>query len=308
MNLLRKIVGMALLLLLPLGVKAQYPSVAERELTVAERNAQQGLNDTIDRLADDFVHVSLCVADPTDKSQDYLGMTGHVFLRLQSPTFDLDYCISYETERIKGQIWDYITGNLKMRMVSAPTDEYVEDYRIWQRAVHEYRIQMPPDAELRLWEQLDARSLKEQELQIDLFKFGCANSLLRYVEKALSPTVIVYDWPEKYLTKSAMEIAEDHLECYPWTCLGLRLIAGRKMAQLTTPKEKVVFPMELLEVWSSATINGQPMLAYIGDVVEAEPIVEKMPWFTPQLCGILLLLLAAGGVVMAFIRKHQKNK
>lgn len=46
---------------------------ATDSLSVAERNAQLGFNDTIDRLAPDFVTVSLCVADPTDQSQDYLG-------------------------------------------------------------------------------------------------------------------------------------------------------------------------------------------------------------------------------------------
>ena len=49
MSLLRKIGGIVLLLLLPMGVSAQVASVAEKEMTVAERNAAQGFNDTIDR-------------------------------------------------------------------------------------------------------------------------------------------------------------------------------------------------------------------------------------------------------------------
>ena len=98
-----------------------------QELSVAERNAAQGFNDTIDRLAPDLVLVSLCVADPTDQSQDYLGITGHAFLRLQCPTFGLDYCFSYESEKIKGQLWDYLTGKLKMGMFAIPPSENVED-------------------------------------------------------------------------------------------------------------------------------------------------------------------------------------
>ena len=97
-----------------------------QEMSVAERNAAQGFNDTIDRLAPDFVKVSLCIADPTDQSQDYLGITGHAFLRLQCPTFGLDYCFSYESEKIKGQLWDYITGKLKMGMFAVNTDDYIE--------------------------------------------------------------------------------------------------------------------------------------------------------------------------------------
>lgn len=276
-----------------------------QEMTVAERNAQQGFNDTIDRLDPDFVLVSFCMADPTDQSQDYLGMTGHAFLRLQCPTFGLDYCFSYESEKIKGQLWDYITGKLKMGMVAVPTEEYIEDYRVWKRAVHEYRINMPAEAEQRLWEQMDNHMLSEQEMQMNLIKYGCANTLLRYVEHALSPTQIEYQWPEKFLTKSAMEIAAEHLECYPWSLLGLRLIAGKEYAQLTTPKQKVIYPSDLLEVWSQATINGEPMLEYIGDLVEAEPVIVKKTWFTPQVCGILLLILVVGGIVWAIIRRRK---
>ena len=288
------------LFFLCIGLMCSFAMHAQ-ELTVAERNAQQGFNDTIDRLADDFVLVSLCVADPTDMTQDYLGVTGHAFLRLQCPTFGLDYCFSYESEKIKGQLWDYLTGKLKMGMFAFPTEEYIEDYHVWQRAVHEYRINMPPEAEQRLWEQMDNRMLAEQEMQMDLVKFGCANSLLRYVERALSPTQIEYNWPEKFLTKSAMEIMEEHLENYPWTIFILRLGSGKEINNLTTPKEKVIFPTDLLEVWSTATIDGEPMLAYVGDLVEAEPVIVQKPWFTPRVCGILLLLVCAGGCVWAFV-------
>jgi hypothetical protein len=275
---------------------------------VAERNAALGFNDTIDRLAPDFVTVSLCIADPTDQTQDYLGITGHAFLRLQCPTFGLDYCFSYESEKIKGQLWDYLTGKLKMGMFAVPTNEYLEDYRVWKRAVHEYHLNLPPEAEQRLWEQMDNHMMSERDIQMNLVKFGCTNTILRYVEKALSPTQIKYNWPEKYLTKSAMEIAEEHVGNYPWTFLGLRLTAGREYAQMVSPKQKVLFPTDLLEVWSSATIDGEPMLEYVGDLVEAEPVEVEKPWFTPQVCGILLLILIAVGILIPLLRNYVITK
>ncbi len=305
MHLFRKICGTVILLLLPLAAVAQYTSAEEKDLTVAERNALQGFNDTIDRLAEDFVTVSLMVADPTDMTQDYLGVTGHAFLRLQCPTFNLDYCFSYESEKIKGQLWDYLTGKLRMGMFGIHTDEYIEDYRHWHRAVHEYRINMPPEAEQRLWEQMDNHMLAEQDMQMNLIKFGCTNTLLRYVERALRPDTIHYIWPEKFYTQTAMEIAEDHLADYPWTALGLRLTTGNEISHLKTLKQKVIFPTDLCEVWSKATINGEPLLEYVGDIVEAPPVVPRKTWFTPQICGILLLIFAVGGVIGAIIRRRK---
>ena len=287
-----------------------FPLIAwaqEKELSVAERNALQGFNDTIDRLAPDFVTVNLCVADPTDQSQDYLGITGHAFLRLQCPTFGLDYCFSYESEKIKGQLWDYLTGKLKMGMFAVPTDEYIEDYRVWKRAVHEYRINMPAEAELRLWEQMDNHMMAEREMQMDIVKFGCANTLLQYVEKSLLPDTIAYHWPEKFYTMSAIEIAEEQLEEYPWSILLFRLTASKEYAQLTTPKQKVRFPTDILEVWSQATIHDEPFLSYVGDIVEAAPVVPHKSWFTPQICGIVLLLFVVGIAGVMIIRKRKKE-
>lgn len=280
---------------------------AQDTQTVAERNAAQGFNDTIDRLAPDFVLVSLCVADPTDMTQDYLGVTGHAFLRLQCPIFGLDYCFSYESEKIKGQLFDYLTGKLRMKMLAIGTDDYIEDYCIWKRAVHEYRINMPPEAEQRLWEQMDNHMLAEKDMQMDLIKFGCTNTLLRYVERALLPDTITYQWPEKFYTQSAMEIAEDHLYDYPWTTLGLRLTTSDELKRLRTPKQKVIFPTDLLEVWSLATINGEPMLTYIGDLVKADFVVAKRPWFTPQVCAVFIGVLVMGLIIGFIIRKRKKS-
>lgn len=278
----------------------------EQEMSVAERNAAQGFNDTIDRLAPDFVTVSLCVAEPTTKFQDHTGILGHAFLRLQCPTFGLDYCFSYESEPIEGNTWDFITGKLKMGMFAIPTDEYVEDYRKWERAVHEYRINMPPEAELRLWEQMDNHMMLEQDMPKNLIKYGCAGTALKYVEYALKPDTIDYETlPSKFYDLSIMEIASQHLENFPWDYLWMRITLGRKLESMTNPKQKIVFPMDLVDVWSQAKINGKPLLTYVGDLVEAEPVKVEKPWFTPQVCGILLLILVTGGIAFAILRKRK---
>ena len=145
-------------------------------------------------------------------------------------------------------------------------------------------------------------------MQMNLFRYGCANTLLRYVEYALRPDTVVYQWPEKFYMMSALEITEEHLECYPWTFLLLRTTAGKEYARLVTPKQKVMFPTDLLEVWLIATINGEPMLTYVDDLIEAEPVVVKKPWFTPQLCGILLLILIGCGILIPLLRKYVITK
>lgn len=294
-----RIYGLLLLLLMSMMAWGQ-------EMSVAERNAAQGFNDTIDRLAPDFVQVSLCIADPTTPAQDHSGIAGHAFLRLQCPIFGLDYCFSYESEIIKGQLWKLITNQLKMGMRAIPTEMYISDYREWHRMVHEYHINMPPMAEQRLWGIMDDHMMTEREVHRDVIAFGCANTIVRYVEEALFPDTISYIWPEKFYVQSMEEIVEGQLSNYPWELFLLNLFDGNGLKDLKTPKQKLVYPMDLIDVWSKSMINGEPMLEYVGDLVEAEPVVVQRPWFTPQVCGITLLLICAGCIIGALVRKRKK--
>lgn len=298
MKLLRKIGGIALWLLLPMGVTAQ-GTAAEDTLSVAERNALQGFNDTIDRLAPDFVLVSLCIADPTDYKEDALGTSGHAFLRLQCPTFGLDHCFSYEGENVNDAMYKYLSGQSKMGLFRIETDEYLKDYREWNRSVHEYRLNMPPEAEQRLWEIMDNHTTNKISLRHDLNKYGCAITVVRYVKKALAETPIVYAQDEEMEHMTRREIGYRSLENYPWLRLGSMIFTDNKANKNLPIDEKLIIPADLAEVWQQATVQDQPFATYVGDLVEGTPLDVSKPWFTPMIAALLILLTTIG---MAFTR------
>lgn len=276
-----------------------------QELTVAERNAAQGFNDTIDRLAPDFVLVSLCIADPTDWRDDVLGVAGHAFLRLQCPIFGLDHCFSYEGENVNDNLFKYLSGKTKMGMFRAHTNDYLEDFRTWNRSVHEYRLNMPPEAEQRLWEIMDNHTTNRISLRHDMKKYGCAVTVVRYVKQALGETPIIYAPDEELAHMTPREIGYRSLENEPW--LRLVYLASIDNSSRDLPlDEKLVIPTDLAAVWQKATVDGQPFAVYLGDIVEGAPLNNSKPWFTPQVCGILLLILIAGGICVVIIRKRKK--
>lgn len=297
----RKIYITLLIASLSLGAWAQ-----EKEMTVAERNAAQGFNDTIDRLDPDFVTVSLCLADPTDWRDDVLGVFGHAFLRLQCPTFNLDHCFSYEGERVNDNLWKYLTGKTKMGMFRAPTNAYLEDFHNWNRSVHEYRLNMPPEAEQRLWEIMDNHTTNKISLRQDMNKYGCAISAVRYVKQALGETPIVYAPDTELEHMTPREIGYRSLENYPWLRLMYTPFVDNSSRNDIPLDEKLVIPADLAEVWQQATVQGQPFAVYIGDIVEGAPLDNSKPWFTPQVCGILLLIICIGCCVWMFVRKRKK--
>ena len=262
-----------------------------REISVAERNAQMGFNDTIDRLADDFVFVSLMVSDPTDWRDDILGTQGHAFLRLQCPVFDLDYCFSYESENVNTQFSKYAKGKLKMGMFAYPTDAYLEDYRKWNRAVHEYHLNLPPEVETRLWEIMDNKLSRGLSMKLDLNRRGCAISAVHFIKAALADIPIIYPQGTRYETLSRREIIYQDMEANPW----LRLISCAMVPNAYDKDcpidEKLIVPADLAELWSQSTVNGIVFAEYIGDIVQSNYVEPEPPFFTPQKLAWALLLI-----------------
>lgn len=263
----------------------------KQELSVAERNAQMGFNDTIDRLAEDFVFVSLMVADPTDWRDDVLGVQGHAFLRLQCPVFDLDYCFSYESESVNTQLSKYAQGKLKMGMFAIPTNEYLQDYWKWNRAVHEYRLNLPPEVETRLWEIMDNKLSRGLSLKLDLSRRGCAISAVHFVKAALQDVPIVYPQGTRYETLSRREILYQDLEAHPW----LRLISAAMVPNAYDNDcpidEKLIVPADLAEIWQQSTVNGKVFATYVGEVVSSTHIESEPPFITPMIVAWALLLI-----------------
>ena len=278
-----------LFLLAPIVVRANTDS-----LSVAERNAQQGFNDTIDRLDPDFVLVSLCVADPTDWKEDALGVMGHAFLRLQCPVFGLDNCFSYEGENVNDNLFRYLSGQTKMGLFAVPTDEYLEDYRRWNRSVHEYRLAMPPEAEQRLWEIMDNHTTNDITLRHDLNKYGCAITVVQYVKQALKGEPIVYAPNSELEHMTRREIGYKSLENQPWLRLTSLLFTKNSADKNLSIDEKLIVPADLAAVWQRATVDEQPFAKYVGDIVEGAPLEDSKPWFTPMMLAILFLMITIG--------------
>lgn len=244
------------------------------------------------RRTDGFVTASLCVADPTDWQDDMLGVLGHAFIRLQCPTFDLDYVFSYESESADEEMGEFLSGKLHMGMFSVPTDEYLATFKKWNCAIHEYTLNLPPEAKLRLWEIMDLKVAEGQDLQLDLIKHGCAQTLVQFVEQATYDTPIQYGtWPKEF-SMNSREIINKHLEPYPWIRFLLSDLFLTSDATKDVPNErKLLVPAQMVEVWQQATINGKPLITYKADLIEAPAKQPAKTWLTPLLLSLLFLVL-----------------
>lgn len=262
-----------------------------QKMTGAERNAQMGFNDTIDRSADDFVTVSLIVCDPDEVLYSTLG---HAALHLQCPIFGLDYVFSYESENVRDKIWTFLKGNLKMGMFGIPTDEFLDIYRETGRGVREYTINLSPEQEQKLWEVMDNLAAKGANIPYDYFRRGCAKSVVQVIHKALGTSAIHYArWDDKYAKQTQREIVRNFIEGAPWEEFFMYFLIGVEGDKPYPCEQKLIVPTDLVEVWQKATFDsGMPVLDSEPRVLLEATHHNEGTWCTPLLVSLLLLLLA----------------
>ena len=236
-----------------------------------------------------FVIASIIIADPGDV---LYSTVGHVGIHMQCPEHDLDYVFSYESEGVKGKVLRFLAGRLKMGMAAIPYQEYLDIYRAEGRGVKEYRLYLPIDTKRNLWRILDNHLMEGMYLPYDYMKRGCAYSTLQLLMEGMDTLRLEFGpWPEHFdLTRR--ELMEIRMDNYPWHICFLELIGGNGMLDSQCPKiDKVIIPEDLITVLSNAKVQGKSVLANEPLVILPSIHKTKVPFCTPTLVAIVILIL-----------------
>ena len=258
-------------------------------LAFCEVNAQEGVAKK-DYVDENFVIASVLLAEPGGA---LYSNAGHVTLRLQCPDHKLDYVFSYESENVSKKILSFLSGNLNMGMFAIPTADYLNTYKQEQRGVKEYILNMPLEAKRNLWRVCDNRVMQGANLPYDYINRGCAYSTLRILQAGLDTIPIQFGpWPEKFETMNRRELAAMQLIDYPWTTCFMHFVCnGIVNKNDCSNEEKVVVPVDFIEVLSKARLRGTPLLSSSPTQLVPPGPAKQKPWFTPTLlAGIILLL------------------
>lgn len=250
--------------------------------------------DSINRSAEDFINVYLVVAAPSATTYSTLG---HDCLRLQCEALGKDYMYSYESENVEEKILSYLKGDLKMGMFSINPQDYIDYYASQHRTVRQYKLNLSPDIETRLWQILDEEVSEGAYLPYDYLNRGCAQSILVFLKRAITPNEIHYGpWPEKYCQTRREFVSSNLKDRHPWVDCMFSLVVGTEADKEVTNEEKVVIPSDLVEVLQHAEIDGTAIISN-----EPEWLTEQYPdteykGITPIMAGIILLLIAIGSI------------
>ena len=299
MNLLspiaNRIAWMAVSAILTAPLWADEPATAgARAASPASAGAQaasDALGHGVDRDAPDFVTASLLVIGPGD---ELYSCAGHAALRMECPTYGLDYCFSYESESVGDKVLAFFRGKLKMGMFAVPTETFLSLYRESGRGVRQYALDLPPAVETRLWKLLDDKVAEGAELPYEFLERGCAQAMFRILIEAVAPTQLDPGrWPEPFLLTRREIVDAAVRDHFPWNRFFLYSLVGVEADREVTNQEKVVTPDVLRDILGRVRIAGVPVISGPGVELLPETRSRRASRFPPPIAIAWLVLAVA---------------
>lgn len=259
--------------------------------------AAEGFDESVDRSDPNFVRASILYCGP---GKSLYACVGHIAIRLKCQHYDLDEVFSYEGEPMKDQWLRFFLGKLNMGMFATPFNQFLAEYAEEGRGVKEYRLNLSPQAEVRLWKLMDERVAEGAYLPYDYVRRGCAQSTIRILLQAIEPEPVQMEALPKKFHQTRRDILHDHLAEYPWNSLFISMISGPEADFMASTIDSVIMPRDFLEYLDLMRVKGEKLIT--SDPVELQPQTLEtggqslLGWGqSPMVVAMLLLILAIIG-------------
>ena len=254
-------------------------------------------NDHVDRTAEDFVIASILISDPVE---GVLSLAGHTAIRVQCPVFDLDYVYHYVRMQTNEQIsetYAFLTGQFVVQMVADTFASYVQRCEEINRGFTEYRLNLRPKEEQKLWQILDDELVSGKQLKYDFVQEGCAVKTKKLIERVLGNKYIDYSACDPRFSAPQYELVSAAMQHAPWMRFVM-LTAMYGNTKKTGCANNLLIPVDLATAWQTATVDGCPLLSD-GVRIVANSYYQSDAWFTPLRLAIMLLVISIIGLFVA---------
>ncbi len=202
---------------------------------------------------ENFVKTELVISSP---GKAFYSTVGHASLRMQCPTYGLDYCFSPEIARPMEEVIGCLSGTARMGLVVMETEEYLNACRIEQRKVTTYPLNLTLEQKRELWRLLDNKVADGLYMTYDYLNQSCALETASLVNTALGREKIVYGEQPEWLRGSRREIICRGLQSYPWVRLSMMLLMGTEADKAVSPERKLIIPADIASVWEKSVIQS----------------------------------------------------
>lgn len=236
-----------------------------------------------------FVTASLLVASP---SNAFYSNLGHCTLRMECPSFNLDYCFSFETDVSSSDWLRFFAGQANGHIVAVPTTQYLESYQKEGRSVMQYELNLTHHEKQELWRILDQDMVADNNRKYNFLQNNCSSISLFMVEDALQGEEFKYKWPN-YMVYDTGYAIRNVTRNASWMQFVSILLIGTEADQHWDNRQRIS-PESIAPIMTESVIVdslGHQRPAIIGQPKTLLPLTVKFapPTVTPfMILGALL--------------------
>lgn len=247
----------------------------------------------------DFVRASIMIASPNPSRLQ--SSFGHMFLRMQCPSLDVDYCFSFESDDHKVDPFSIFTGNYDVRLVRVQTAEYLNEYACEHRLVTAYPLNLTLHEEQRLWQRLDEIQTLPIYPKHDYFHHGCSQELTNIIRQSLDGALI-FDESALPYGSTIQVLGTNNLPIDSWVLLCSQFFSLDATDNHLPPAQRFFMPVAIPDYLHAASIrdrqgNVRPFVDEDGvETLLADTAVLPTPGFPiwARLLIILIIVLLIG--------------
>lgn len=259
--------------------------------------AHSSPNDSVKVLPDssNFVTASLVIAEPLHA---LYSVFGHATLRMECPSFGLDYVFTFESDPNFGTFMTGIAGKAKAKYIAVPTDTFINDTRREGRGLKQYKLNLTHHEKQELWRLLDEEMIAGAYRNFNLLFTNCLTTSILNVQRCLIGEHFEWgklDYPQ---TLNDGELFRHAVRHSPWAEFLFITFGGtaydrRSIQEFRLTPETIVPMLRKATITNDSTGVSRFVITDPGTTLVESSGQDKATPITPNIVfgGLLLLTL-----------------
>lgn len=259
--------------------------------------AHSSPNDSVKVLPDssNFVTASLVIAEPLHA---LYSVFGHATLRMECPSYGLDYVFTFESDPNFGTFMTGIAGKAKAKYIAVPTDTFISSTRREGRGLKQYKLNLTHHEKQELWRMLDEQMMAGAYRNFNLLFTNCLTTSILNLQQCLIGEH--FEWgPLQYpQTLNDGELFRHAVRHSPWAEFLFITFGGtaydrRSVQEFRLTPETIVPMLRVATITNDSTGVSRHVITEKGVTLVESSGKDKATPITPIIVfgGLLLITL-----------------
>ncbi len=275
--------------------------------------AHSSPNDSIKVLPDssNFVTASLVIAEPLHA---LYSVFGHATLRMECPSYGLDYVFTFESDPNIGTFMTGIAGKAKAKYIAVPADTFINDTKKSGRGLKQYKLNLTHHEKQELWRLLDEEMMAGAYRNFNLLFTNCLTTSILNVQRCLIGEHFEWGKLEYPQTLNDGELFRHAVRHSPWAEFLFITFGGtaydrRSIQEFRLTPETIIPMLRKATITNDSTGVSRFVITDPGTTLVESSGQDKATPITPNIVfGSLLLLTLLITLAEWVLHWHQVAK